>query len=134
MSAALAHQGEAQRVAELMQIETGMIVADVGAGDGEWSEILAGLVGESGHVYANEIDNGELIKIRRRIRKSGLKNVTAIEGEPDETMLPDDCCDAILLRQVYHHISNRQAMRASLLRSLPAGRPRPQLHGADPHP
>ena len=41
---------------KILEIKSGMIVADVGAGEGELTLRLAREVGLSGHVYANEID------------------------------------------------------------------------------
>jgi ubiquinone/menaquinone biosynthesis C-methylase UbiE len=114
--AAQAGADEADRIAELMDLRPGMQVADVGAGDGEWSEVLARRVGESGHVYVTEIDEEEL-----SVEDSDLGNVTVVTGEPDSTMLPDACCDAILLRLVYHHMTHHEEMRASLHRSLRSG-------------
>jgi ubiquinone/menaquinone biosynthesis C-methylase UbiE len=93
----------------------------VGAGDGEWSEILIRGVGESGHVYVTEIDEEELTKIRERLRDLDLRNVSVIVGEPDDTMLPDSCCDAILLRMVFHHMDDPEAMSSSLRRSIRTG-------------
>ena len=115
---------EADDIARLMGLRPGMRVADVGAGDGSWSEAIARRVGKTGHVYVNEVDDGELIKIRKRLRRSDLENMSVVVGEPDDTMLPESCCDAILLRFVYHHMSRREPMRRSLHRSL---RPRGTL-------
>ncbi len=118
-----ARADEAERIAELMRLGPGMRVADVGAGDGDFAEALARRVGETGHVWVNEIDDGELIKIRERIGASELANMSAVEGTETDTRLPEACCDAILLRRVYHHLSHPEEMRASLHRSLrPGGR------------
>jgi SAM-dependent methyltransferase len=35
--------------------------------------------------------------------------------------LPVDCCDAIVLRRVYHHLSDPSAINASLLHALRPG-------------
>ena len=113
--------GEADRIAELLGLRPGMQVADVGAGDGEWSEAMARHVEEAGHVYINEVNDGELIKLRKLLNRSDLNNMSIVEGEPDDTMLPEACCDAILLRLVYHHMSRPDEMRASLQRSLRPG-------------
>ena len=98
-----------------------MVVADVGAGDGDWSFRLAERVGETGHVYATEVDEDELKKIRRRIRKADNDNITAVEGDQERTGLEADCCDAILLRLVYHHFSDPARMRTDLRRALRPG-------------
>ena len=95
-----------------------MRVADVGAGDGEWAERLAREVGEAGHVFATEVDANDLEKIGKRVRDAGLANVTTILGTQQDTGLPAGCCDAILLRMVYHHFAEPARMRASLRAAL----------------
>jgi len=112
---------EATLIVELMNLRPGMHVADVGAGNGEFSEEIAHRLGGAGHVYVNEIDDGELIKLRKRIEKTELTNMSLVVGETDDTRLPEACCDAILLRFVYHHMSNRNDMRSNLRRSLRPG-------------
>lgn len=109
---------EADRITELLELKAGTHAADVGAGDGEWSVVLSRAVGESGHVYVTEIDEAELDKIRERLRASDPGNVSVVVGKADDTMLPDSCCDAILLRLVVHHMDDREAMIASLRRSI----------------
>ena len=39
----------------------------------------------------------------------------------DDTRLPANCCDAIVLRRVYHHLTDAAAIDASLLRALRPG-------------
>ncbi|MEM7353639.1 MAG: class I SAM-dependent methyltransferase [Acidobacteriota bacterium] len=112
---------EAEQIAEVLGLEPGMRVADVGAGDGEWSEELALRVGASGHVYATEVDEDDLEDIRQRFGDAGLENVTSILGDAEDTGLPEDCCDAILLRLVYHHFTDPVPMRASLRQALRQG-------------
>jgi ubiquinone/menaquinone biosynthesis C-methylase UbiE len=98
-------------------------VADVGAGDGEWAELLAREVGSAGHVFATEVDETEIGKIEERVKKAGLANVTAILGTAQKTGLPDECRDAVLLRMVYHHFTEPARMRASLRAALRPGAP-----------
>ena len=112
---------EADRIAELLCLQPGGRVADVGAGDGEWTEELARQVGETGHVYATEVEEDLVKKIRKRAARAGLDNVTAILGDQDDTGLPAGCCDAVLLRLVYHHFTDPSKMRASLKRALRPG-------------
>jgi len=114
---------ERAQLVEALALREGMRVADVGAGDGEWSEWLAEEVGSEGHVYATEIDAAHVERIERRARQGGLGNITAVLGQETDTALSDGCCDAILLRMVYHHLTRPAAMRASLWRALrPGGR------------
>jgi SAM-dependent methyltransferase len=120
---ALGLSSERARIVETLALREGMHVADVGAGDGGWSEWLAREVGATGHVYATEIDPDDVERIEQRATRAGLDNVTAILGAETDTGLPDGCCEAILLRLVYHHFTRPAPMRASLRRALrPGGR------------
>ena len=84
---------------------------------------LAKAVGESGRVFTNELNKDRVKAIEREAEKSGVKNVTVVEGREAETNFPDQCCDAIFMRNVYHHFGDPPAMNASLLKSLkPGGR------------
>ncbi len=112
---------EHERIAEVMGLTPGMRIADVGAGDGEWSEELARRVGVTGHVWATEVDEDDLEEVRERIDEAELRNVTTVLGGAEDTGLPEDCCDAILLRLVYHHFTDPEPMRASLRRALKPG-------------
>ncbi len=109
---------ERARVFELLEIESGDVVADVGAGDGKWSVAVAEHVGPEGRVYATEIDPNDLKKIRDRVAREGATNVSVVEGRADSTGLPNACCDAILLRRVYHHFTDPEAMQESLRKAL----------------
>ena len=109
---------ERARVFELLDIESGDVVADVGAGDGKWSIAVAKQVGPEGRVYATEVDPDDLKKIRDRVEREGATNVSVVEGQTDSTGLPDACCDAILLRRVYHHFTDPEAMQESLRKAL----------------
>jgi ubiquinone/menaquinone biosynthesis C-methylase UbiE len=115
-----AHQ-EIPRLAELMQWQPGMTIADIGAGDGSYSFAAEKIVGPSGHVYATEIDASKLAALRDEVAKRKLANVMIVESAADDTKLPTDCCDAIFLRRVYHHITAPEAFDKNLLRSLKPG-------------
>ena len=114
---------EIARLAKLMGWKEGTIVADIGAGDGEYSFVAVEHVGASGKVFSTEIDKAKLKEIRNEVKKRNLSNVIVVESAEAETNLPEACCDAIFLRRVYHHLTKPIEFDASLIRSLkPAGR------------
>ncbi len=116
-----AEGSEKDRLAKALELHPGMRVADVGAGGGEWSEDLARRVGEQGHVYATEIDEDDVEKMKKRFAEADLQNVTVVLGTDEDTGLPEGCCDAVLLRLVYHHFTDPEKMRRSLHRALVPG-------------
>lgn len=109
---------ELDRVIEILRLQPGSTIADVGAGDGEWAVNLAEHVGDEGHVWATEVEQKDVRAIERRVDEASRDNVTVVLGDQSETGLPANCCDAILLRMVYHHFINPARMRASLRQAL----------------
>jgi predicted methyltransferase len=114
-------QADADRIAAMLQIRPGMVVADVGAGSGWMTVMMGGLVGPKGHVFATEIDPQELGKIRSAVAAAQLANVTVVQATASNTGLPADCCDAIILRRVYHHLTDPADTDRSLLQALHPG-------------
>jgi precorrin-6B methylase 2 len=112
---------DAARLVTALKLQAGQTVADIGAGGGQLSVELARGVGPSGRVYATELNQDRLRDIREAAKAAGLKNVTIVEAHATRTNLPAGCCDALVLRRVYHHIGNPSQMNASLLESLKPG-------------
>lgn len=109
---------EMPQLREVLALDKRRVVADVGAGKGELTFALAR---EAGHVYATEIDAQRLRRLRESVAGGKLENVTVVEAHDSKSGLPPNCCDAIVLRRVYHHLSDPAQLNASLLRSLRPG-------------
>jgi SAM-dependent methyltransferase len=112
---------EMPRLKEVLALRTGMVVADVGAGKGQLTLALGRAVGPAGHVFSSEIDPARLQALRETVAEARLSNVTVVEAKTSESGLPAGCCDAIVLRRVYHHLTDPGAINASLLRALRPG-------------
>lgn len=107
---------------DVLRLRPGMTVADVGAGFGAHTVVLAKWIGD-GKVLASDVGQRQLEVIRDYVAKEGLQNVTVIEGGVASTNLPPACCDAIFMRDVYHHITAVDAFTKSLFASVkPGGR------------
>ena len=113
--------GETGRLVELLNLGPGSVVADVGAGDGKWTEALAEVVGPEGHVFSTEVESDLVDDLARRLERKNIENATAVLGSQSESGLPAACCDAVLLRMVYHHFQQPRVMRASLRRAIVPG-------------
>lgn len=112
---------EMTRLRQVLALESGKAVADVGAGKGELTLALAREVAPGGRVFSTEIDAARLKQIRVAVAAAGLGNVTVVEARSHETGLQPSCCDAIVVRRVYHHLTDPSSVNASLLRSLRPG-------------
>jgi len=114
---------EVRRLVELLELKPGMTVADVGAGFGAWTMRLARELGPSGHVYATDIGAAQIAALRDVTQRERLNTVTVIEAAVSSTNLPALCCDAIVIRDAYHHFTEPDALIKSLAASLkPGGR------------
>jgi 16S rRNA C967 or C1407 C5-methylase (RsmB/RsmF family) len=95
---ACGQQTDADRLAALLQIKSGMVIADVGAGKGQMTVMMAEKVGPSGYVFSTEIDPRRVEQIRERAKRAGVSNVSVVEARSDDSGLPADCCSAIFMR------------------------------------
>lgn len=113
---------EVPKLAEVLELSPGMTVADVGAGGGAMSVVFGKWIGP-GRVFSTDIGQRQLEVIRDYVKNEGLTNVTVLEGAAASTNLPDACCDAVFLRNVYHHITKVEPFNKSLVAALkPGGR------------
>jgi ubiquinone/menaquinone biosynthesis C-methylase UbiE len=115
--------GEADRLIAALGVGPGSHVADVGAGGGALARALAERVGPTGRVYATELPGDTLGRLRSRVASVGPARIEVVEGSPDATNLSPGCCDAIVMRTVFHHLEAPERFGLSLREALrPAGR------------
>ena len=104
-------------------LESGQVVADVGAGSGYYSIRLARAVGERGRVYAIDIQPEMLALITEKVDAARLSNVELVLGAASDPRLPGGVADLVLMVDVYHELADPQGMLRALKRALkPRGR------------
>ena len=114
---------EVPQLVKLLELEPGMTVADVGAGFGAWTLEFSQWLGPTGRVYASDIGEQQLAALRQLAARASVTNVTVVEGAERSTNLPPGCCDAILIRDAYHHLTEPGDVTSSLAAALkPGGR------------
>ncbi len=107
----------------IIGIKKGSSVADIGAGSGYMTIRLSKRVGANGVVYANDIQQPMLDILDKRLKSGRVTNVQLILGSPDDPKLPPASVDLALLVDVYHELSQPQAMLKRLHEALkPGGR------------
>jgi len=114
---------EIDHLSQVLALKPGSSVADVGAGSGEVSIAIAARVQPGGKVYATEIDPELLKKIRNGAGKVPGGIIVPVVATQHDTGLARDCCDAIFLRDVYHHLTDPIDIDRSLYIAMrPGGR------------
>jgi ubiquinone/menaquinone biosynthesis C-methylase UbiE len=112
---------EPDRALEVIKLEKGSTVADVGAGSGYITVKMAKKVGPTGKVYANDIQPEMIALLRQRIAKEKITNVEPVLGAIDDPKLPADTIDLILMVDVYHEFQQPQAMLRHMREALKTG-------------
>jgi ubiquinone/menaquinone biosynthesis C-methylase UbiE len=109
-----------RRVLEEVEITPGARLLDYGCGPGGYVADAAGLVGESGKVYALDIHPAAVESVNSLARRRGLSNVeTILSG--CETGLPDSSMDVVLFYDTYHSLGEPETVLAELHRVLKPG-------------
>lgn len=109
------------RVMDLLGIEPGKNVADIGAGSGWFTVRAARRVTNSGTVYAVDINPEAILYIDKRAKKEHLENIKTILSKPDDPQLPPHSVEAVLLLKTYHEVANPVALLKNLGSSLKPG-------------
>jgi ubiquinone/menaquinone biosynthesis C-methylase UbiE len=111
----------ADRILKSAGVQEGSTVCEIGAGEGELSISAARRVGPAGRVYASELGEARIKKLQGKVAESGLANIRVVPGETGGTNFPDRACDAVLLQDVYHHLTDPAAMNQSVAAALREG-------------
>ena len=94
------------QVMDAIGIRPGMVGAEIGAGRGRFVVQLASRVGETGAIYAEDIDAAAIEHLRWRCERWGLANVTPVLGDVDDPKLPVRVLDFIFVISSYHHFAD----------------------------
>lgn len=105
-------------VLEQLGVRPGMVVCDLGCGNGFYTLPLSKMVGETGKVLAVDIQPEMLHLLELRAKDTQIKNIQPILGTVHDPKLEENSVDLILLVDVYHEFSNPVGMLAAMRKSL----------------
>jgi SAM-dependent methyltransferase len=107
---------------EELHLQPGMTVADIGAGSGYLSRLMARIVGP-GRVFAVDVQPQMVALLTELSQKPEFKNIVPIQGDADNLNLPPASIDLAVLVDVYHELAFPYEVMRSLIRALkPGGR------------
>jgi ubiquinone/menaquinone biosynthesis C-methylase UbiE len=127
-----------ERVIDALALAPDAVVADVGAGSGYFTERFARRLRGGGSVYATDVQDEMLDRLRARVAEEMLANVSVVDARFDDPSLPEACCDLVFLASVYKEIDERVAYMEKVRRVLRRGgrvailEYRPEWEGAGP--
>ena len=106
-----------------LKFRPGEAVADIGAGSGYYTRLIARAVGTNGVVFATDIQQEMLDILTNKAAQAGIRNIRPVLGTESESGLPAVSVDTILIVDVYHEMEFPFEMMAGLSRALkPGGR------------
>ena len=112
-----------EAVLDVMGLEPGDVVADIGCGSGYYARRVAGRVAPGGRVYCVDIQPEMLDIMRELAERGGVTGIVPVLSEPDDLKLPAGSVDWIVLADVYHEMSEPETMLADMREALaPGGR------------
>jgi len=104
-----------------LRLQPGQQVADVGAGTGFFSVLMAQEVGDRGRVYAVDIARSFVEASVQRALAQGLKNVVGVVNDPYSVQLPPASIDLVFISDTYHHFEYPQSTLHSIYSALRSG-------------
>lgn len=109
------------RVMDLLGIEPGKVVADIGAGSGWFTVRAAARVRPGGSVYAEDINPQAIDYITARAAREKLDNVRPTLGSVDDPKLPGNSVDVVLILKTYHEFAHPIPLMEKVKLSLRPG-------------
>ncbi len=110
-----------QEIVKILNVQSGQTVADIGAGTGLFTRMIAPQVGEHGRVFAVEIAPAFLQYINESAERQRLANVTPVLCSQRSSFLPAESVDLAFVCDTYHHFTFPQDSLASIMQALKPG-------------
>jgi ubiquinone/menaquinone biosynthesis C-methylase UbiE len=106
---------------EQFHVDPGMIVADFGSGSGHYTFELSKKVGNSGKVYAIDVQNDLLTRLKTHAKEMGFKNIEVVWGDFEElrgTTLSDGIIDRVVVANVMFQLEEKDIVIKEVKRIL----------------
>ena len=93
-------------IMDTIGVKAGMVIGEIGAGEGYFTFKLAARVGPEGKIYANDIKKSALGRIQEKCEDENITNIEVIIGETADPLFPDNDLDMIVMMMVYHDLED----------------------------
>lgn len=109
------------KLIELMKIEKDMKVADIGCHEGYMTVHLSSYLSNKGRVYAVDVVESRIEKLKKFLKEENKTNVIPIIGKYDDPLLPKNTLDAVIIMDTYHEIDANKKVLRKVYQSLKKG-------------
>ncbi|MCA9146075.1 MAG: methyltransferase domain-containing protein [Planctomycetaceae bacterium] len=107
-----------EEIIEACQLKPGMVVADIGAGTGLFTRMIAPRVTDRGQVFAVDIAKEFVEHVEKVCQEAGATNVKGVVCTSESTELPANSVDLAFICDTYHHFEFPYKTMRSLHRAL----------------
>ena len=106
-----------------LDLQPGMVVADIGAGTGYLSRRMAPLVMPGGKIIALDLQPEMVNILQTGVKRSGFTQIEVKLGTADDIKLPKNSIDMAIMVDVYHELAYPYEVMTSIMQALkPKGR------------
>jgi precorrin-6B methylase 2 len=112
---------EPAKLIAALELKPGLVVADLGAGSGYHSFLMAPKLLPGGKVLAVDIQPEMIVAIQDRAKREQVANVETVLSAAQDPKLPAEAVDRILLVDVYHELSHPYEMTRKMIDALKPG-------------
>lgn len=106
------------KILNAMGVKEGMVIGEIGAGGGRFTVWFADRVGESGKVFANDIDMAALLHLKKRCQKLTFTNVIPRIGKGTNPNIPPNVLDIAFMIGTYHHLDDPVGLIRNIIPTL----------------
>jgi ubiquinone/menaquinone biosynthesis C-methylase UbiE len=108
---------------EALKLKPGMVVADIGAGSGRISIMIAEKLGKDGKVLAVDVQEEMLSLLSKKLKQQKITNIEPVLGNPESPKLEPGSIDLAIMVDVYHEFEFPYEMLREIAKALrPGGR------------
>jgi ubiquinone/menaquinone biosynthesis C-methylase UbiE len=102
-------------------LKPGMVIVDIGCGQGYFAIPAARIVGKSGKVYGIDIDGEAVAHLNDKAAAAGLKNIHTAVGGAEGTVICDGCADIVFFGICLHDFEDPGVVLANARKMLKPG-------------
>ena len=108
-------------IIRVLDLQPGMAIADIGAGTGFFTMLMAQQVGPFGKAYAVDISPEFVEAIETRAKGQGIDNIVGVVNDQKSVRLPRNSVDLVFISDTYHHFEYPMTTLQSIHEALKPG-------------